>query len=203
MDDRWLNYFMAYDFHQRVNERQRVALSDVHSESVHLDTLSKNKQWERDGHTTERGRNWDVTSVGMSHLDLYWGCRLTLWPKESNLHVFKAAINFRSPNWNSVRGISLTENVHMWDGHELPTYSQEKAVAGLQTFPSWTALDVHTRTKCISQKCLFLPPSYTGSWHGSPMPSYQQCRGLELGERLQHLPCSTLFDADAERLQTP
>lgn len=35
---------------------------------------------DRDGNTAERGRDWDVTSVGMSHLKIRWGmwCRLTL-----------------------------------------------------------------------------------------------------------------------------
>jgi len=44
MDDISLAYFMVYDFYQYVNERQRVALSNVDSKSVHLVTLSKNKQ---------------------------------------------------------------------------------------------------------------------------------------------------------------
>lgn len=189
---------MAYGFYQHLNERQWVALSNSHSESVHLDTLSKNKQWGRDGNTAEGGRDWDVTSVGMNHLELHWGmwCRLTLWPKKSNLHIPKAAINFRRPNWNCVRGISLSGDVHMWAGHKSPAYSQEKAVAGFRIFTSWTGLGVHTRTKCLSQKCLFLPSAYTGSQLGSPMPSYQQGRGLESGEKLQHLPCSILFDAE-------
>lgn len=195
---------MAYDFYQHVNERQWVALSNVHSEGVHLDTLSKNKQWGRDGNTAERGRDWDVTSVGMSHLKLHWGmwCRLTLWPKESNLHVFKAAINSRRPNWNSVRGISLTGDVHEWAGHKSSTHSQEKAVAGLKIFTSWTASGVHTRTKCISQKCLFLPPAYTGASMAHPCPAIIRTGGWR-GEKLQHLLCSILVDAAAEWLQTP
>lgn len=173
---------MAYDFYQHVNERQWVALSNAHSGSVHLDTLSKNKQWGRDGNTAERGRDWDVTSVGMNPLKLHWGmwCRLTLWPKESNLHVFKAAINFMRPNWNSVRGISLTGDVPMWAGHKSPTYSQETVVAGLKIFTSWTALGVHTRTKCISQKCLFLPPAYIGASVAQPWPAISRAGSGEV-----------------------